>query len=321
MAENGGWPDNLVIDSYYFSFYHSFPQNLRLRYYRQTMTSNQQTVQCFHPEAVTHAGAAAISAYQTDGVICLRNAFDHYWLDLIEQGITQYFAVKSATDDAANVEVRHDGDRGSFHYATLMWQHIDAFHQIIFSSHAPDLFGSILQTSRLNLYYDFLLIKEPGCTRAVTPWHQDHSYYCMNGRKIINCWIALDHIPRETALRFVKSSHRNYAVHKAIHFSPDKEYRGVIRERPIPPDFDNLPDVEILSSDLNPGDALVWNSKTFHSAPGNTLDQRRAALSLNFCGDDVTYFDMPQDPDPPIRGENLVDGGDITCESFPLLRS
>jgi ectoine hydroxylase-related dioxygenase (phytanoyl-CoA dioxygenase family) len=63
----------------------------------------------------------------------------------------------------------------------------------------------------------------------------------------------------------------------------------------------------------------VWNSRTFHSAPGNTLNRRRAALSLNFCGDDVTYFDMPQDPDPPTRGENLVDGGTITCKSFPVL--
>ncbi len=277
-------------------------------------------VQSFKPVTDTNAGVDAITTYKQDGVICLRGVLDQNWLDIVETGIGEYFAKKKADNDPANVEVKHDGDSGSFHYATLMWKHMEPFRKVIFESHVPEMFGSLLETKRLNLYYDFLLIKEPGCKKAITPWHQDHSYYCMNGHKIINCWIALDHIPEETALRFVRCSHVDYPVHKAIHFAPNREYNGVIKDRPLPPDFDNTPNIEILSCDLNPGDALAWNSRTFHSAPGNILDRRRAALSLNFCGDDVRYFDMPQDPDPPIRGENLVDGGDITCESFPLLK-
>jgi ectoine hydroxylase-related dioxygenase (phytanoyl-CoA dioxygenase family) len=277
-------------------------------------------VKDFHPETKLYAGSEAITTYKNDGVICLRNVFNERWLSSIETGIAQYCTDRESRNDAANVKVKHKSDKGSFHYATLMWKEADAFREIIFESHAPDLFGSILETEQLNLYYDFLLIKEPGCTKAITPWHQDHSYYCLNGHQIINCWIALDPIPQETSLRFVKGSHVDYPVHKAVHFVPGREYNGVITERPLPPDFDNLAGVEILSCELNPGDALVWNSRTFHSAPGNTLDQRRAALSLNFCGDDVTYFDMAQDPDPPIRGEHLIDGGNITCESFPLLR-
>ena len=278
------------------------------------------TVASFNPESKTNAGADAISSYCEDGVVCLRGVFDQDWLDVIESGIDQYFEQKNTCIDAANMAISFDGDKGNFYYATLMWKELEYFRKIIFESHAPDLFGSILETERLNLYYDFLLIKEAGCRKAVTPWHQDHSYYCLNGHQVINCWIALDEIPRETALRFVRRSHIDYPVHRAVHFSPGKEYAGLIRERPLPPEFDNLDAADILSCDLSPGDALVWNSRTFHSAPGNTLDCRRAALSLNFCGDDVTYFDMSQDPDPPVRGENLVDGGSITCESFPQLR-
>ena len=279
------------------------------------------SVKSFFPEDGSYAGESAISAYEKDGVICLRQVLDSEWLAVIESGIEQYFQTKKAADDAANVEVKHQGDGGSFHYATLMWTNMAPFKKVIFESHLPDLFGSVLRTSRLNLYYDFLLIKEPHCHKAVTPWHQDHSYYCLHGHKIINCWIALDEIPEATSLRFVKHSHTDYSVHQAVHFAPGKEYDGLISERPQPPEFDQLPEAKILQCHLNPGDALVWNSRTFHSAPGNTLDQRRAALSLNFCGDDVTYFDTPQEPDPPIRGENLVEGGDITCPSFPLLRS
>lgn len=278
-------------------------------------------VQSFSPDTTHYVGDDAIKAYNEDGVICLRGVFDRQWLDVIEAGVDQYFQKKYSNNDAANVEVKYGGDTGSFHYATLMWKHMDAFRKVIFESHAPALFGSILQSERLNLYYDFLLIKEAGCKSAVTPWHQDHSYYCMNGHQIINCWVALDDIPEETSLRFIRRSHREYPVHRAIHFSPDQEYAGVLKDRPLPPDFSKVAKAEVLTCKLSPGDALVWNSRTFHSAPGNTLDRRRAALSLNFCGDDVTYFEMPQDPDPPIRGEGLVDGGEITCASFPLLQS
>ena len=108
-------------------------------------------------------------------------------------------------------------------------------------------------------------------------------------------------------------------IHRAIHFDPKKEYKNTINDRPKPPNFENDPSFEILCTNLEPGDTLIWNSKTFHSAPGNNLNSRRAALSINLAGDDVTYFDMKQEPDPPIRGENLKEGSPITCESFPLL--
>ena len=279
----------------------------------------ESTVASFHPESKINAGCEAISAYKQDGVVCLRNALDQTWLDIIEAGIDEYFQQEKESD-ASNVSINFKGDQGKFYYATSMWKTMKSFRDIIFQSNAADLFGSILETEQLNLYYDFLLIKEAGCRKAVTPWHQDHSYYCLNGHKIINCWIALDDIPGETALRYIRGSHINYPVHQAVHFAPGQDYANLITERPIPPNFDDMGDVDILSCDLKPGDALVWNSRTFHSAPGNHLDQRRAALSINFCGDDVSYFDMKQEADPPIRGENLTDGGDITCDTFPLLR-
>ena len=280
----------------------------------------QALVQSFTPESLTQVGSKAVDQFNQDGVICIRNVFDQHWLNVVEEGIGDYFAKKAAKQGSENVSIKHEGDQGNFYYATLMWKELEAFRKIIFESHAPDLFGSLLETKLLNFYYDFLLIKEAGCRKAITPWHQDHSYYCLNGRQIINCWIALDHIPRETGLRYVRASHINYPVHRAVHFAPGGKYDQLIMERPLPPNFDDDSKVDILSCDLEPGDALVWNSRTFHSAPGNTLQQRRAALSLNFCGDDVTYNDMAQEADPPIRGEGLIDGGPITCDSFPLIR-
>ena len=77
---------------------------------------------------------------------------------------------------------------------------------------------------------------------------------------------------------------------------------------------------EIIACEMKPGDTLVFNCRTFHSAPGNHLATRRGAFSTNWVGDDVTYNDIPQETDPHTRGENLVHGGPIECETFPRIR-
>ncbi len=274
-------------------------------------------IACFEPPAPDDPGSEAIEAYKRDGVICLRGAFDRTWLETIESGIDE--ALSDHSEGAALV--KHDDDSGFFFYDSLMWKRVEAFRRFVFESHAADLYWRLLETDNLNFYYDFLLLKSPRCASAVTPWHQDQSYYPLNGTQVINCWTALDSIPRETSLRFVRGSHLWGTVHRAVHFAPDKEYEGSMIERPLPPNFDDDPNVELVTCTLEPGDTLIFNCRTFHSAPGNTLDRRRAALSTNWTGDDVTYYNMPQQSDPPYRGEGLVDGGSITCETFPLVRS
>ena len=277
-------------------------------------------VRTFVPESRERAGPAAVEAYRQDGVICLERAMGEDWLRVIEDAI-DLFQAEEAEGDDHNVVVQGDGDDGAFQYTSMMWRHNPLFRKVIFDSHAPDLFGSVLETRRLNLFYDFLLIKNPGCRSASTPWHQDMSYYALHGTQIINCWIALDDIPVETALRFIRGSHRSGEVFRSVHFDPERAYGGPMEERRLPPDFDRDGEADIVTCPMKRGDALVWNSRTFHSAPGNHLDRRRGALSLNFAGDDVTYFDMPGESDPPDRGEGLVEGGLITCETFPVLRA
>ncbi|SVB55845.1 uncharacterized protein METZ01_LOCUS208699, partial [marine metagenome] len=55
-----------------------------------------------------------------------------------------------------------------------------------------------------------------------------------------------------------------------------------------------------------------------HSAPGNALDQRRAAFSINWIGDGVTFHDIPSLQS--YRAEGVTEGMPITCEKFPVVR-
>ena len=260
--------------------------------------------------------ANAIAAYNRDGVVCLRNAINSRWLDVVEEGIVAALSGASTDLDV----VKAEGDKGNFSASSQAWTKVEPFRRFIFESPIADLSLQILQSRTLVLFYDFLLIKEAHSDSAATPWHQDHSYYPLNGTKVINCWTALDPIPVETALRFWKGSHSMQTVFKAANFeNPSEEYKHARREHPNIPDIDENPDAEILATAMEPGDLLIFNSRTFHSAPGNKLEHRRAGFSVNWVGDDVTYMDVPSLE--TYQNPSLKTGDPIISEKFPLVRS
>jgi len=251
---------------------------------------------------------------EQDGVICIRNAIPSAWLSTVESGIDAALTGASTDVDI----VKRSEDKGSFSVSSGAWREVDQFRQYIFESPVVDIAWSLLDTKQLVLFYDFLLVKDPESNNAATPWHQDHSYYPLDGAKLINCWTALDHIPLESALRFAKGSHQSQTLYRAVDFvNPDEAYRHVRPELPLPPGDDDSP-FDIVTTELNPGDMLVWKSYTLHAAPGNKLNRRRAAFSVNWLGDDVVYNDKPslesyRDPSQKI-------GKPITCDKFPLVR-
>lgn len=268
----------------------------------------------FVPVAPGDPGEAAIEAMARDGVVLLRRAFDASWVARLEDGIEQSIAARGPE----SYTVARAGEPGFFFTDNFMWKRLPEFHAFVFASPAADLAMRLLRSTTLTFYFDFLLIKEPGTTSA-TPWHQDHSYWPVNGRQICNIWTAMDVIPRETGLRFVKGSHRFDTLYRAVSFDPETRHPREMLDRPPPPDFD-APGYEILSWDMEPGDSLIWFSRMLHSAPGNLTPRRRRALSTSWFGDDVTYNDIPPGTGPSSRGEGLVQGGPMACATFPRVR-
>tara|TARA_E500000331_G_scaffold336712_1_gene364098 strand:+ start:4072 stop:4899 length:828 start_codon:yes stop_codon:yes gene_type:complete len=259
-------------------------------------------------------GNDARLALRSDGVVCLRGAHDGEWLSLVEEGIEQ--ALSGASEDVDIVE--KSGDSGRFSFSSQAWRQVAAFRQAIIESRSPDIGFSLLGADSMNLFYDFLLIKEAGTANANTPWHQDHAYYPLHGVGVINCWTALDPIPMETALRFWAGSHREACIYQAANFAGDTNYRHARSDRPVIPDIDDDPAARILTTALQPGDMLAWDSYTFHSAPGNTLNRRRAAFSINWASDAIRFHDIPCLAS--YRAPELTEGSSITCDKFPLVR-
>jgi len=259
--------------------------------------------------------AAASDTLSNDGVVCIRQAISKEWLDVIEQGIEQALGGSSTNVDI----VKRDGDKGSFSFSSGAWPKVEPFKRFIFDSPMADMALALFKTKQLTLFYDFLLIKEPQSDSAATPWHQDHSYYPLDGQQVMNCWVALDDIPEESALRFIKGSHLPRLLYRAIDFEkPATDYQYARKELPLPPDNELPTETKILTTSLKAGDMLAWTSYTLHSAAGNRLNRRRAAFSVNWLGDDVVFNGAPSLE--TYRDPSQIIGEPMDCETFPIVR-
>ena len=277
---------------------------------------NFTTITSFSLNENLNISEEAVKTLNQDGVVCLRQAFPKQWLNVIEQGIES--ALAGASTDVNTVKRKNDV--GSFSFSSGAWMQVEPFRHFIFDSHLADIARTLLETQQLVLFYDFLLVKEALSNNAATPWHQDHSYYPLDGTKAINCWIALDDIPVESALQFMKGSHRPATLYRAVDFdNPEIDYRHARKELPLPPDDHQDFPTEILTTAVCAGDMLIWYSYTLHSAPGNQLDRRRAAFSVNWLGDDIVYNNKPSLE--TYRDPGLKIGQPMNCDKFPLVRS
>ena len=173
-------------------------------------------------------------------------------------------------------------------------------------------------SKKVNLFHEHVLIKEKG-SRKKTPWHQDQSYYCVNGKQNISFWCPLDIIKKNTCPEYISKSHK-----WTKQFLPTKFFGNSYEK--LDSEFEKIPDIEnnkenytIESYELNPGDAIAFNFATVHGAPENNSDNKRRAFSARYTGDDATYIKRKGEMSPPFPNLKLKNGDILDCETFPVV--
>ena len=259
-------------------------------------------------------GEEAVRAYERDGVVCLRGAFDGEWVARGRRAVAA--ALRTRNWSREHQRHRRNGESGVFFYDTFLWKRLPSFRRFTFESPAAALARAVMRSGTLLLYFDMAIVKEPG-TSARTPWHYDEAYWPVSGTQICNVWIALDHVPVEAALRFVPGSHRFSEEYRAVDFFTARSKRG--QTRPDPPRWDRIAgEHRVASAPMEPGDCVIINLRTHHSAPGNPhRRRRRRAICVHWFGDDARYHDKPWECGPNERGEGLSHGGPLECATFP----
>lgn len=264
---------------------------------------------------------AAVAQYERDGVVCLRHVLGPEAVAQLREDMDEAVAHPAP----APMHMKQGGtpqDPSFFYFEYQMHERFDSFRRLVWEGEIPGYAMTLMRSPMLGLFYMNSFVKEGGALDKPTPWHQDGSYSRMLGEKVINFYIALDRMPAESTLRFKQGSHRagiTYLPSGGDWEGPSTQpvTRGKVTMPPFPEIDAGFPTVGWA---LEPGDALVFQQRTLHAAPGNPFSYRRHAVALVLCGDDVRYDASPGTNDPPFEDPDLKDGDVPWGAVFPRVR-
>lgn len=258
-----------------------------------------------------------VERFKCDGVILLRQVISPAQVGALRSGIDRHYKNPSPRHKIAS----EDSDTGRFFEDFRCWQQFPEYQDVIFNSALPELAAKLMMANEVRLHHDHVLIKEAK-TKQRTPWHQDTPYYNVTGDQTISFWCTVDAVPDESAMEFVKGSHlwpvmmpRTFKDNMAKWF-PDGSLPEI-------PNIDGERDkFDMVSYDMQPGDAVAFNFNTMHCAKGSTALRR--ALSIRYCGDNVRHALRPWVTSPPFpefdkNQKELPDGAKLEHDLFPLV--
>ena len=131
-----------------------------------------------------------IQTYRRDGIVLLEGLFDPGWVEHLRPLVD----ADMSAPGPLHLELEApdaDGD-GRFFFDTFLWPRSEGFRRFVLDSPAAAICGQLMGASKVNIFFDQLLVKEPG-TRERTPVA---SRSCRTGRfsgdQICTLWLALD---------------------------------------------------------------------------------------------------------------------------------
>jgi len=252
-----------------------------------------------------------IDTFHNEGVVLIRGLFSDH-VDTIREGIEHNLA-EPGKYAAENLQI---GDSGRFFDDYCNWSRIAPFEQVIRNSPAAAVAADLMNTRRVQLFHEHVLVKEPGTSKP-TPWHQDSPYYFVEGTQNVSFWAPMDAVT-DASLRCVAGSHRwEKPVLPTRWLANDDFYPDNDDYLPVPdPDSENM---TVREWGMQPGDAVAFAFKTLHGARGNTSNARRRAFSLRLLGDDAHYVERPGPTSPPFPGHGMRAGERLREDWFPVV--
>jgi len=147
---------------------------------------------------------------------------------------------------------RDEKGRACF-YDSQAWRDIDAYRDFVLHSPAAAVAAKLLATNRVNFFFDAIFVRTPGA-QFRTPFHQDEPYWSVEGFDTCSIWMPLVAVEKQSALEFVRGSHRWGRRFKQTNFGA---LTGDARDMRIESDGDAevFPDIDRHRGDY---DIISW---------------------------------------------------------------
>ena len=254
-----------------------------------------------------------IAAYDRDGAVFLPRVADAQWVERCRRGIEGSLIDKKT------------GQLSAYFKRLRVWEHDPDLRDFCLQSPISEIAAQMLRTDKINLLYDQVFVKEPK-SDAPTPWHNDQPYWPVRGTQVITLWVAFDPVTLDNGgLEFIRGSHKLSKWYRPFDSDEagrmttpfigddDDQYEDL-------PDFDtNRSQYDIVSWDMQPGDAIAFHSLAVHGARANNRpDLRRRAYAVRMTGRDVRYYGAKV-WNEYIMNPALKTGDPLDSEQYPVL--
>jgi len=254
-----------------------------------------------------------IERFRADGVVALRNVVDGEWVERLRGGVADEMANPSPT--------AHNYESTGFFGSLDLWRFHPLFEEFVTQSRLGELAAAMFGSPIVRMYYDQLFVKDPGSSQPV-PWHNDQPYWPISGRQVMSFWIALDTVDATNGrVEYVRGSHAWDRWFQPRTFAPTNAH-----DYERNPDYELVPDIEadrdsydIISFDLEPGDAVAFWAMILHGSQGNADQGRsRRGYAARYIGTDVRY-DPRIGTAQALHVDGLAPGSAMELDRYPVV--
>lgn len=260
---------------------------------------------------------AVADAFDRDGVVVLRNLIDPAGVQRMRSAVD--WAMTHPSPFVQDFVGRDD--KGRFFSDLHNWARNADYEALATKGALPEAAGRLLRARTVRILYDQTLVKEPG-TASPTLWHHDLPFWPVRGEKICSLWIALDRVDAESGgVAYLRGSHRSPKRYRPTQPDTPETRRMRNMELEPAPNFGRLGGEDLLTWDLEAGDALAFHALTLHGAGGNkSPDRTRRAVVVRYVGEDVTFVEGPHALGFPEE-LGLREGDPLSGPRFPVVWS
>ena len=240
-----------------------------------------------------------IYQFNKDGAIFIKGKFDVKWIEKLKKGIER---------DINNPSPRfksHTLEKGVPAYLEdyWTWDLVPEFKDFVFNSPYAKIAAELMSAKKINLVMDNWFLRQGG-SKSSTPFHQDISYFDMDGTMCV-LWLPLQPTGKNEGVVWVKGSHLWNKLFLRVLFKDGHKVEGkecIIngKKYELPPDIlGNKDKYEFLQWDCELGDCVIFDMRTLHgtlssSIPDKTLSRYTLRVAkedakISYIGDWTSY--------------------------------